>query len=299
MRRSAYSAQPSACARGAGQQASPRVELCAVVHRLRDLQVMSRHALVVDGGQLAPGVELVDALGHRPPHATRTREVIGGTGVVDAALVGRRDHALQSADRVGDVEVRASEFFDRTVAGLLHPLLQRFGAVELAGGVGLQEGDGLLDRGAGLDLVRDRLLLGDHARELLDAPFVRLVEVDRGAEEAAGLQRVELAADRVLVARGRGELGAEEPGELVVRDACGVRVVGEVAGEGCRKLPVRGCGVSGEGREEPVLVGVARDLRDHFEHLTTRRNGALRRSPRAAFRCSRRSPPGAPSDGSR
>ena len=42
---------------------------------------------------------------------------------------------------------------------------------------------------------RDRLLLGDHARELLDAPLVGLVEVDHGAEEVPRLQRVDLAAD--------------------------------------------------------------------------------------------------------
>jgi hypothetical protein len=59
----------------------------------------------------------------------------------------------------------------------------------------LEERHGLFDGRAREDLVRDRLLLGDHAGELLDAPLVGLVEVDLRSEEAARVQRVQLATD--------------------------------------------------------------------------------------------------------
>jgi hypothetical protein len=62
----------------------------------------------------------------------------------------------------------------------------------------------------GSDLVGDGLLLGDHARELLDAPLVGLVEVDDGAEEVPRLQRVDLAADAVALSGDRLELALEE-----------------------------------------------------------------------------------------
>ena len=55
---------PLGVARGAGQQTPPRVELCPVVDGLRDLQVVTGNALVVNGRQLPPRVELLDTLGH-------------------------------------------------------------------------------------------------------------------------------------------------------------------------------------------------------------------------------------------
>ena len=61
---------------------------------LRDLEMMTRHALVIDGGHLLPGGEGVDARRHGPPHPARAGEVLGRVGVVDAAVVGRRDAAL-------------------------------------------------------------------------------------------------------------------------------------------------------------------------------------------------------------
>src|SRR3546814_19899483 len=72
--------------------------LSAVVHRLRDLQVMAGDALVVHRGELPPRVELVHALGHRPPHATGAGEVVeigrascrGKSVSVRVALGGRR-----------------------------------------------------------------------------------------------------------------------------------------------------------------------------------------------------------------
>ena len=86
---------------------------------------MARDALVVDGRLLPPGVERGDLRRHRPPHAPRPAEVVARRRVVDPAVLGRRDPALQASQLVGDVEVRAVERLDRGVRGLLHPRLQR------------------------------------------------------------------------------------------------------------------------------------------------------------------------------
>ena len=83
---------------GAGEAAAPGVEQRAVVDGLAELQVMTGNALVVDRRGLAPGVELGDALGHAPPHPARPAEVVVRRGVVDAALLGRGDHALDRLD---------------------------------------------------------------------------------------------------------------------------------------------------------------------------------------------------------
>ncbi|MBG9885635.1 hypothetical protein ABE10_03345, partial [Bacillus toyonensis] len=114
-------------ARRPREQTTPGVQLRAVVGRLGDLQVMPGNALVIDGRELAPGVELGDPLGHRPPHSARTREVVGRAGVVDPAFLSGRDHAFQAADLLWDVEVGGAEVGDRTIAGLLHPPLQGIG----------------------------------------------------------------------------------------------------------------------------------------------------------------------------
>ena len=100
---------------------------------------------------------------------------------------------------VGDVELGLAELGDGPVARLLHPPLQRVGAVQLAARVAVEERDRLGDGCPRLDLARDRLLLGDHARELLDAPLVGLVEVDDGAEEVPRPERVDVAADGVAL----------------------------------------------------------------------------------------------------
>src|SRR6185437_1786819 len=75
-------------------QPAPAVELFALVDGLRDLQVVTGDALVEHGGDLAPGGELLDAVGHRPPHSAGPGEVLAWRGVVDPALAGRGDHAL-------------------------------------------------------------------------------------------------------------------------------------------------------------------------------------------------------------
>ena len=81
--------------------------------------------------------------------------------------------------------------------------------------VGVEELDRLVDRRARLDLVGDARLLARHARELVDAPLVGLVEVDVGAEEAPRVQGVGLAAHGVVCSMAAGS-------ELVARNSASV-----------------------------------------------------------------------------
>jgi hypothetical protein len=115
--------------------------------------------------------------------------------------------------------------------------------VQGPGGVGVEGGDGLLDaRARAGDLRGDGLLLGDDARELLEAPLVGLVEVDRGAEEVARPQRVALAACGVGLRCLRRELVAQE---------------GREAGVGLARC--RGAALE-LGADEPVTYDVKNDV---------------------------------------
>src|SRR5215211_5488316 len=96
--------------------------------------MMTRYALVVDGGDFLPGGECVDPLGHRPPHLPWPREVLGWVGVVDGAVVGRSDTALDLLDRVRDVEVLAGQVSDGLVSKVLHPGTEPFRTVKAARG---------------------------------------------------------------------------------------------------------------------------------------------------------------------
>src|SRR6195952_736304 len=109
-----------------------------IVNGLTDLQMVTGNTLVEDRGQLAPGVELGDALGYRPPHTPGAREIIGRAGVIDAALVGGGDKALEGLDLVGDVELADRELGDGAITGGLHPFLQGGSAVQLARRVGVE-----------------------------------------------------------------------------------------------------------------------------------------------------------------
>ncbi len=71
--------------------------------------------------------------GHRPPHAARTAEVLARTGVVDAAVGGRREHAFDAPDLLRDVEVGAVQLGDRLVGQVLHPVAERLLAGDVAG----------------------------------------------------------------------------------------------------------------------------------------------------------------------
>ena len=195
-----------------------------------------------------------------------------GPGVVDAALLRRRDHALERADLGRDVELRSGEFGDRAVTGLLHPPLQCVGAVQLATRVGVEHGDRFGDGCPGLDLVRDGLLLGDHARELFDAPLVGLVEVDDGTEEVPRLQGVDVAPDRVLLAGLGLEFCLEEVREPAVGRRGLERPRAEVPLERLGELGVAGLRRPREVAEEPVGSRVLANLRGDLAHLAHRRD---------------------------
>jgi hypothetical protein len=124
----------------------PAVEQLGTVRRLRHLEVVAGHAFVEDRRDLAPRRELGDAVGHRPPHPARPGEVLGRSGVVDAAVVGRGDAALDPADGLGDVEVDVGELRDRAVGELLLPVAERLLAGDLARGVGVEGRDRLVAR---------------------------------------------------------------------------------------------------------------------------------------------------------
>ena len=159
---------------------------------------MAGHALVVDGGHLAPGGERRLIPSGTAHHIRPGRdEVLARAGVVDAAVVGRGDAALDPADRLGDVEVGAGHLGDGLVGELLHPVAERLLARDGAVGVGVERGDGVVDGAAGDDLVGDGSHLVLDPVQLVEAPGVRLVEVDLGAEEVPRLRDVRRAADAV------------------------------------------------------------------------------------------------------
>ena len=250
-------------------QPLPAVEQLAAVGGLRDLEVVAGHALVEDGRDLAPGGEVVDAVGDRPPHPARAGEVLGRAGVVDAAVVGRGEHALDPADRLGDVEVDPGHLLDRAVGEVLHPRPERLAAVDLAGLVGLEVVDRLARGGSREDPVgRHRHVVGEPL-ELLPAPGVGLLEVDGGAEEVARLERVVVAPDGVPLPGVGEHLALEEAGHLLQRLVGGRRVAGQVVTEGGYVA------ARGELAEDvAALAGAAGPRADLGDHLAVLPGGA-------------------------
>ena len=178
---------------------------------------MSRHPLVEHRGGLLPGVEGVHPQRHRPPHPARPGQILRRAGVVDAAGVGRCDAALQLTQWFGDVEVRVGQRFHRTVGQLLHPPCQRLGAVDQVAALAVEAPQGLGRGGAGIQPIGDGVLLCDDAAQQLQSPLVGLVEVDRGAEEAAGQHPVGLASAAVGVAGVRPDVLAQHARQSRVR----------------------------------------------------------------------------------
>src|SRR4029450_12986676 len=125
-------------ARAEKELALPAIQQLGTVRVLRYLQVMTRYALVVDGGDFLPSGEGVDPLRHRPPHLPGPREVLGWVGVVDGAVVGRSDAALNPFDRVRDIEVLAGEVCDGSVSEVLHPGAERFRTLDAASRVRIE-----------------------------------------------------------------------------------------------------------------------------------------------------------------
>ena len=80
------------------------------MHGGRDLQVMSRNALVVDDAGLPPGGEHLPTRLDRPPHPTRSAEVVTRPGVIGTdAAAGRCDQAFESPDLIRNLEVRLGQ----------------------------------------------------------------------------------------------------------------------------------------------------------------------------------------------
>ena len=234
--------------------------------------MVPRNALVVYGGGFAPGREPVLALGHGPPHAAGTREVGGGTGVVDAALVGGRDAALDAAHGAANREVLGGEVLHRRVGELLHPRLQLVGAVQLSVRVFVEQLLGALDAGAGLNLFGHLALTGDDALQLLHAPDVGFVQVDGGAQEGARVQAVRLAAHRI--AGGCG--GLQNRHEVVIEVAVTVLgALGTLCG-GLGQLGLGGGNLGGQLVKETAGRVVRGGLLDDDVHLAARGNLAVR-----------------------
>ena len=191
--------------------ALPAVEQVATVGGLGDLQVVPGHALVEDRGDLAPRGEAGDARRHRPPHAARAGEVLARAGVVDAAVLGGREAALEAADRVGDLEVHvpASSARVRSESSCIQSRNASLPSMLRSGSASSSAAASSIDA-AGHVAVGDGEHLGLDAVQLLPAPGVGLLEVDRRAEEVAAGELVALAADGVGVqahaarARSRG-----------------------------------------------------------------------------------------------
>ena len=179
------------------QQPLPPVEHLAPVDRLGDLQVVAGHALVEDGRGLLPGRELLDALGHRPPHPARSGEVLARPRVVDAAVLGRRDPALQLADRARRCRSARRQRGDRAVGQLLHPLPQAVGAVDAPVAESASSAATASSTVPAGDDGRSATsaLLGLDPLQLLQAPRVGLVQIHPGAEEVAARDGVRVTAD--------------------------------------------------------------------------------------------------------
>ena len=259
-----------AVAGGPGLEAAPLVEQLGAEDGLGDLEVMARDPLVVDGRQLLPRPELVDALGHGPPHPSRPAEVVARAGVVDAAGLGRGDQALDPADRPGDVEVDVREVGDDLVRLALHPGLEGVLARQQVGGVGVEDRDGLLGRGPRPDLSRDLTHLGVDRGDLLLTPAVSFLEIDCGADEVAREEGIALPPAGVASGRGVQQLGSQEGSQAAV---CRGRPVGG-RGQGDPDVAVErgvaGRGAGDEVREVPVGGGELRALLDARRDLALR-----------------------------
>ena len=195
-------------------QPLPAVQALLLEDGLRALEVMAGHALVIDRGDFFPGGELIDAVRYRPPNPARPAPVLARVGVVDPAVAGRRDHALDPAGWLRDVEMGAVQLGERGVGDILHPGPQIRPAGDPPGRIGVQRGDGVRDAATGDDQAGHPVHLGLDPLDFRPAPGVGLVQVDRRAEEVARGTGVALPAGRIALRRQRQQLGLQEDAEL-------------------------------------------------------------------------------------
>ena len=147
-------------------------------------------------------------------------------------------------------------------------------------GSALDGGDRVGDRGAGTGELSPRSASISVSMRCSSspAPRVGLVEVDLGAEEVAGVARVLLAADRLLVASARGELLLQERRELGVGRARLDRMLGEVGLERGRYVGCLGDLLGEHARHVAAAAGPAgpgADLAGRLEHLPARADVAV------------------------
>ena len=116
--------------------------------RSTNLQVVTRRPLMVDSRQFLPSVEDFLACRNRPPHTTRTGEVLSRLSVEDAASAGWINLALNGLDLLGDIKVSAIEVGDDLVGNALHPLHERISAVQLVALIGVELAYRRAQRGA-------------------------------------------------------------------------------------------------------------------------------------------------------
>lgn len=126
---------------GAGELAAVSVELGPVVDDTAELEVVAGNSLVVNGRRLAPGVELGHTLGNRPPR-DRAAEVRrwGWCSRCRALWVGAIMHSSRLIGS-GMSKWLADRLRHRAIAELLHPLLKRLRAVQLARRVTVEDLD--------------------------------------------------------------------------------------------------------------------------------------------------------------
>ncbi len=230
---------------------------------------MAGDALVVGGGDLTPQREPLLA-GGGVPGAAGPGEVLRGARVVHRRrATGGCDHGLDPPHRRGDVEVGAVEVGDGRVHQLLQPVAQGVLAVDHEVALGLEPGDGLVDRRTRSDAGA----LGDHVgldpSELVPPPLVGLGQVHLGPEEPARQHRVAVGSHRVGLGGGGGVGHAQVLGEVAVGHRRRHRGLVEVGAQG-RAHALDAVGAAGQRLEERGLLPVAaphRGLFGRFERL--------------------------------
>ena len=239
---------------------------------------MPRDALVVT---VVSSLHVPNAVTPLGTDHIRPGRLVAGRGVVDAALFGRRDHALDGAHRPRDVEVDVGEGGDRLVGSGLHPLLEGRLPLQLVCGVGFERGDGLLDGRPGLIRSKDLAHLLVEPGALLEAPSVRLLEVDHGADEVPRHQSVPLDPAGVLLRGGVEQLGAQELAHapVCVRGLRGGGGQGPLGVAGGLAVDLR---PGHQGGEVAVVGGEVEALGDTFGDLTAGATWPLSRAARAS-----------------
>ena len=144
---------------------------------------MARHTLVKDGGEPSPGgnTSMPSGTAHhiRPGREKSSPE----PRVVDPAVVGRRDPALDPPDRVGDVEVGAGHAsMVPSARSCIHARKSRL-SHDRPSGVRVEVGHCAVDVRAGAGRRAETAITRSDPLQFVPAPGVGLIEVDLRAKE--------------------------------------------------------------------------------------------------------------------